>query len=84
MNGDLESETRKRAFEIWEREGGSGDPAAHWFQAERELARDAENRHQGRADGLPECWAAAIEAAVEKLTRRARARRRPAVHDGAL
>ena len=74
MNGHLEEETRKRAFEIWEREG-SGDPAAHWFQAERELAREAQEQSLCGSDkSLPDHWVAAIESAVQKLTRKAQVR----------
>ena len=74
MNGDHESETRKRAFEIWEREGRCGDPAAHWFQAERELALDVQHRDKRAVESLPEQWLAAIDSAVQKLTSRSRAR----------
>lgn len=75
MIGDLEYETRKRAFEIWEREGRSGDPAAHWFQAERELALRAQDGDKRCSrEGLPEQWLAAIDSAVQKLTRGGRAR----------
>ncbi len=28
---------RVRAYEIWERQGRTGDPEDHWFEAEREL-----------------------------------------------
>ena len=77
MDGYLEHETRKRAFEIWEREG-SGDPAAHWFQAEQELAREAQERGgSGSAKSLPDHWVAAIESAVQKLTKRAQRRATP-------
>jgi Protein of unknown function (DUF2934) len=44
----VNGKTRQRAFEIWERQGKSGDPVAHWIQAERELAREA----TGAADQL--------------------------------
>jgi hypothetical protein len=75
MTGHCEFETRKRAFEIWEREGRSGDPVAHWFQAERELAQHSASREDSAcAENLPEGWAAAIEGAIDKLVRRARPR----------
>ncbi|MXQ14807.1 DUF2934 domain-containing protein [Microvirga makkahensis] len=32
-----EERIRHRAYEIWEREGRSGDPQDHWHRAEREL-----------------------------------------------
>jgi hypothetical protein len=42
MDDDLKRRIRERAYEIWEREGRSGDPEDHWFEAERELTeRDA-------------------------------------------
>jgi Protein of unknown function (DUF2934) len=74
MNGDHESETQKRAFEIWEREGRSGDPAAHWFQAERELGLGAQDCDKRAEESLPEQWLAAIESVIKKLTSRSRAR----------
>ena len=75
MNGDHESETRKRAFEIWEREGRSGDPAAHWLEAERELGPNAQDCDKRSRESLPEHWLAAIDSAVKKLTSRARGSR---------
>ena len=74
MNGDHESETQKRAFEIWEREGRSGDSAAHWFQAERELGLDIQHCDKRARESLPDHWLAAIDSAVKKLTKRSRAR----------
>ena len=35
---DLEVRIRNRAYEIWERDGRTGDSEDHWLQAERELA----------------------------------------------
>lgn len=72
MDGQLEHQTRQRAFEIWEREG-AGDPAAHWLQAERELAREAQERRIG-AENLPEHWRAAIDATLQKMRKRAQRR----------
>ncbi len=72
MDGHLEHQTRKRAIEIWEREG-QGDPLAHWFQAERELAREAEERRMG-GESLPEHWRAAIDATLQKMRTRAQRR----------
>lgn len=38
MAGDREERVRRRAYEIWEKEGGpSGREREHWEQAEREL-----------------------------------------------
>jgi len=36
---DMDEESiRRRAYEIWEREGRSGDPQDHWYRAQRELS----------------------------------------------
>ena len=32
-----EEKIRVRAYEIWERQGHTGDPEDHWLEAEREL-----------------------------------------------
>ena len=32
-----EQRVRERAYQIWEREGATGDPEDHWYSAEREL-----------------------------------------------
>jgi hypothetical protein len=32
-----EEKIRVRAYEIWERQGRTGDPEDHWLKAEREL-----------------------------------------------
>jgi len=29
---------RRRAYEIWENEGRTGNPEDHWFRAQQELA----------------------------------------------
>ncbi len=78
MDEDPRERTRLRAYQIWEREGRSGDPASHWAQAEQELASEAQH-DLGQRDSLPEHWATAIELTVEKLCRGARVRspRRP-------
>jgi Protein of unknown function (DUF2934) len=36
-----EDRIRRRAYEIWEREGRVGHPEDHWYRAERELAATA-------------------------------------------
>lgn len=38
MGKEFEQQVRERAYEIWEEEGRSGDPQAHWARAEQELA----------------------------------------------
>jgi hypothetical protein len=37
MEKHLEQRIRERAYEIWQREGHSGNPEDHWFRAEQEL-----------------------------------------------
>ena len=37
MDKDLGQKIQERAYEIWEREGCSGDPEDHWYRAEQEL-----------------------------------------------
>ncbi len=37
MENDLNRRIQERAYEIWEREGRSGDPEDHWLRAEQEL-----------------------------------------------
>lgn len=37
MNRDRQEKIRARAYELWEREGRSGDAQDHWFRAEREV-----------------------------------------------
>ncbi len=34
---DREKKIRVRAYEIWERQGRTGDPEDHWLEAEREV-----------------------------------------------
>ncbi|HEV7254892.1 MAG TPA: DUF2934 domain-containing protein [Mesorhizobium sp.] len=37
---DREEKIRVRAYEIWERQGRTGDPEDHWYEAERELGAE--------------------------------------------
>ena len=37
MEKDLNQKIQERAYEIWQREGCSGDPEDHWYRAEREV-----------------------------------------------
>ena len=37
-----EEKIRMRAHEIWERQGRTGNPEDHWFEAERELRAEEE------------------------------------------
>lgn len=36
---DRDERIRRRAYEIWEREGRVGHPEDHWYRAEREIAQ---------------------------------------------
>jgi Protein of unknown function (DUF2934) len=49
---DVEDKVRARAYEIWERQGGTGSPEDHWHQAERELKNEGllTDARQGRSD----------------------------------
>lgn len=38
MSKEFEQRVRERAYQIWEQEGRSGDPQAHWARAEQEIA----------------------------------------------
>ena len=51
---------RQRAYEIWEREGRSGNPEDHWFRAERELADQGQERSDATVESAPPV--AAVEA----------------------
>jgi hypothetical protein len=62
MDPDRESRIRKRAYEIWEREGRSGDPEDHWVRAEREI--DAEASQTSVEDALPSDSVAAADSAI--------------------
>ena len=65
MDGDREERIRRRAYEIWEQEGRSGNPEDHWLRAEREL-RDTPTDTGGiAADAvLPDDEVAAVDSAI--------------------
>ena len=44
---------RQRAYEIWEREGRTGNPEDHWFRAERELADQGQERSDTTVENAP-------------------------------
>ena len=50
MENDLNQRIQERAYEIWEREGRSGNPEDHWYRAEQEL-RDVAPATEGCASG---------------------------------
>jgi hypothetical protein len=46
---EREDKIRTRAYEIWERQGRTGDPQDHWLEAERSLkAEEAQGTAQDR------------------------------------
>ncbi len=44
---------RQRAYEIWEREGRTGNPEDHWFRAQRELAEQGQERSDATVENAP-------------------------------
>jgi hypothetical protein len=64
--GDKTQETiRRRAYEIWEREGRVGDPLDHWFRAKWELdgLREQERERDERQAPFSELNSGAAEGA---------------------
>jgi Protein of unknown function (DUF2934) len=68
-----EVKIRVRAYEIWERQGFTGDPEDHWHEAERELK--AEKRITETSQGRS-------EATVEEASPVEAVEAREAVNDG--
>ena len=73
---------RIRAYEIWERQGRSGSPEDHWFEAERELRAEEElsETAQGRSEATveqasPVAAVEAFEAASDSPAKRKRSPR---------
>ena len=65
MDNDREQKIRLRAYEIWEREGRSGNPEDHWLRAERELTENLpESGGIAVEDTLPDDAAAAADSAI--------------------
>lgn len=48
--GPSEERIRRRAHEIWEQEGRSGDPEEHWYRAERELAATQQEQPESKEE----------------------------------
>jgi len=55
---------RQRAYEIWEREGRTGNPEDHWFRAERELADQGQERSIATVEDAPPAAAAEASSAA--------------------
>jgi hypothetical protein len=77
--GSREDKIRVRAYEIWERQGRTGDPQDHWLEAERDLTvgEDARAASEDRPeatveDASPVEAVEALEAATEGATKRRR------------
>jgi hypothetical protein len=72
---------RMRAYEIWERQGCSGSPEDHWFEAERELKADeptetAQDRSAATVEeASPVKAVEALEAASDSHAKRKRSSR---------
>ena len=51
-----EEKIQVRAYEIWERQGRTGDPEDHWHEAERELKAEEQTTEtsQGRSEATVE------------------------------
>src|SRR3712207_9437821 len=57
---------RQRAYEIWEREGRTGNPEDHWFRAERELADQGQERSDATVENAPPAAAAQASSAADR------------------
>jgi hypothetical protein len=73
---------RMRAYEIWERQGRTGSPEDHWFEAERELRAEEEpttttqDRSEATVEEAPPVEAVeALEAASDSPAKRKRSPR---------
>jgi hypothetical protein len=59
---------RQRAYEIWEREGRTGNPEDHWFRAQQELNEQGQERSDETvADAPPAAAAEASSAATGEV-----------------
>ena len=65
MDPNRDERIRKLAYEIWEREGRTGDPEDHWLRAERELGRERPEASAATVeDALPTEAVAAADSAI--------------------
>ncbi|MCB5175907.1 DUF2934 domain-containing protein [Microvirga lenta] len=79
--GASEEMIRQKAYEIWEREGRTGDPQDHWYRAERELSDAAQERTAATVEDAPPVAAVSAKEAVsdqpaEEATKRKRTQRK--------
>jgi Protein of unknown function (DUF2934) len=49
----LEDRIRRRAYELWEQDGRTGDPEDHWFEAERELTAEPQGEAKAPLQEAP-------------------------------
>jgi Protein of unknown function (DUF2934) len=73
---------RMRAYAIWERQGRTGSPDDHWFEAERELKAEekpketAQDRSEATVEeATPVAAVEAVEAASDSPAKRKRSSR---------
>jgi Protein of unknown function (DUF2934) len=55
---------RQRAYEIWEREGRTGNPEDHWFRAQRKLDDQGQERSDATVKDAPPAAAALASSAA--------------------
>jgi hypothetical protein len=77
-----EEKIQMKAYEIWERQGRSGSPEDHWFEAERELRAEeqpTETTPQDRSEATVEQASpvAAVEAFEAASVSPAKSKRSP-------
>lgn len=59
----LQDRIRRRAYELWEQAGRTGDPEDHWLRAEREMSENPDDTQATTENANPGA-AAAAEVAV--------------------
>ena len=68
MTDVLEEKIQRRAYELWERGGRSGNAEEYWFQAEVELKRGSSPGGKGKYSGQCFCGAVELVATGDPLT----------------
>jgi Protein of unknown function (DUF2934) len=77
----LEDRIRRRAYELWEQAGRTGDPEDHWLRAEREMSENPDDTEATTENANPGATAAAEEA-VTASPRAEAPRERSAAQEG--
>ncbi|HEX2136201.1 MAG TPA: DUF2934 domain-containing protein [Microvirga sp.] len=62
----LEDRIRRRAYELWEQAGRTGDPEDHWLAAERELTQREGAAEPAGQDTSPVAAVEAMEAVGDR------------------